>query len=386
MKINKRIIFLSNYFNHHQKPLSDALYKKLGEDYLFIENEPMTAERKEMGWKMTTIPSYVVTSKMFHNNYAEYQEVIDNADVVLLGSAPVSLIQNRIRYKKMIVRYSERPLKAKYPKWKYFFRLYTWRKLNPQYNHMVMLCASAYTCADYAKHFLYKDKCYRWGYFPIAQKYESNELIQSKEKKSILWCGRLLDWKHPEASVEVARRLKAEGYDFILRIIGTGEQENELRDLINMYGLQNQVQMIGNMSPEKVRTYMEQAGIYLITSDFREGWGAVLNESMNSACAVVVSHAIGSAPFLVNHGENGYIYRNDDLDDLYHWVKYLLDNPDEQRRLGKKAYDTIANQWNAEIAADRFIHFVEEIKKYGRCNLYFDGPCSLAEPLSNTWF
>ena len=34
---------------------------------------------------------------------------------------------------------------------------------------------------------------------------------------------------------------------------------------------------------------MEKADIFLFTSDRREGWGAVANEAMNSACALVVS-------------------------------------------------------------------------------------------------
>ena len=49
---------------------------------------------------------------------------------------------------------------------------------------------------------------------------------------------------------------------------------------------------------------MEKSEIFLFTSDKGEGWGAVLNESMNSACAVVASHAIGSVPFLLKDGEN----------------------------------------------------------------------------------
>jgi glycosyltransferase involved in cell wall biosynthesis len=61
------------------------------------------------------------------------------------------------------------------------------------------------------------------------------------------------------------------------------------------------------MAPEAVRDHMEAADIFLFTSDFNEGWGAVLNESMNSACAVVASHAIGSVPFLLKDGENGFI-------------------------------------------------------------------------------
>ena len=49
----------------------------------------------------------------------------------------------------------------------------------------------------------------------------------------------------------------------------------------------------------------------------QEGWGAVLNEAMNSGCACIASHAIGSAGFLIEHGENGFVYRDGDMDDFY---------------------------------------------------------------------
>ena len=61
--------------------------------------------------------------------------------------------------------------------------------------------------------------------------------------------------------------------------------EQQLRQMIHDKQLDDCVSMLGAMSPEKVRDYMEAADIFLFTSDFNEGWGAVLNEAMNSSCA-----------------------------------------------------------------------------------------------------
>ena len=80
--------------------------------------------------------------------------------------------------------------------------------------------------------------------------------------------------------------------------------------MIRSKGVEDCVEMLGAMSPDEVRAYMERADVFLFTSDFNEGWGAVLNESMNSGCAVVASHAIGSVPFLIKDGVNGLIYEN----------------------------------------------------------------------------
>ena len=125
----------------------------------------------------------------------------------------------------------------------------------------------------------------------------------------------------------------------------------------------------------------------MFTSDRQEGWGAVLNESMNSGCAVVASHAIGAVPYLMKHNSNGLIYKSGDIDALYQNVKYLLDHPEEQRRLGEAAYRTITEEWNAEIAAERFVNLAQHIldgDKYP--DLYESGPCSKAEIIKDDWF
>lgn len=125
----------------------------------------------------------------------------------------------------------------------------------------------------------------------------------------------------------------------------------------------------------------------MFTSDFGEGWGAVLNEAMNSGCAVIASHAAGATPYLVKNGENGLIYEFGNDEKLYEKLKYLLLNPKEQKRLGAAAYKTISEEWNAEIAAERFLNLTKSILN-GEKNpyIYKNGPCSKAEILKNDWW
>lgn len=139
---------------------------------------------------------------------------------------------------------------------------------------------------------------------------------RANARPSILWAGRLIGWKHPDASILVAEQLKAEGYEFDLNIIGNGDLDGFLKELICEKKLADCVHMLGAMKPQQVREHMERADFYLFTSDFNEGWGAVLNESMSSGCAVVASHATGSVPFMIQDGKNGLIYRNGDQSSL----------------------------------------------------------------------
>ena len=207
-----------------------------------------------------------------------------------------------------------------------------------------------------------------------------------KDRTEILWCGRFLKLKHPESVLSVAKRLKKEGYKFHINYIGCGPMEKELKDMTVSFHLDDIVTFHGSMKPEEVRSCMEHAGIYLFTSDRQEGWGAVLNESMNSGCAVVASHAIGAVPFLIRHNENGLVYESGNTEMLYEYVKYLLENPKEQVRLGKTAYETITEEWNAREAANRLLRLAQTILD-GELNtkLYENGPCSRSEIIKDNW-
>lgn len=207
-----------------------------------------------------------------------------------------------------------------------------------------------------------------------------------KGKPSILWVGRLIELKHPDASIRLAEKLKQKDYDFELNIIGNGAMEQQLRQMIHERHLDDCASMLGAMSPEKVRDYMEAADIFLFTSDFNEGWGAVLNEAMNSGCAVVASHAIGSVPFLIRDGVNGLIYKNGDETGLFNRVVELIECPEKRERMGRMAYRALADQWNAETAASRFLQLCQAIQNGRPLDLFKDGPCSRAEILRNGWY
>lgn len=374
----RTVLFLSNFFNHHQKPFSDAMHARFGDGYFFLETCPMTQERKDLGWKQETLPAYVVSSEQLQSDFANFETQIFQADVVIFGSAPYKLIRRRIHAGKLTFRYSEHPLKNGPELHRYPDRFLRWHWLYPQNKQLYLLCASAYAAEDYRKFHLFKDRAYKWGYFPETLQYRDiNALIHKKAHHSLIWAARYLDWKHPETALEIARRLKRDGYAFELVMIGNGQLLEQTTHTIRQEGLDDVVRIPGALSPEEVRKYMEQAQIHIFTSDHREGWGAVLNESMNSACVPVVNRDIGAAPFLIKDGENGYLYSG--IDGLYQKVRYLLDHPRQREVMGKNAYTTITEEWNAESAAQRLVTLSEHLLTGSNISeLYLEGPCSRA--------
>lgn len=355
------ITFFSNYLNHHQLPLCLEFKEYLKDNFKFVATMPITKERLDLGYDdMNNLYDFVV--RAYENEQEAYKLALES-DVVIFGSAERKYINKRLKTKKLTFFYSERIFKDgfKFKTWLFLIKNYAF--LN---NNNYLLCASAYCAADYNIAFSFINRCIKWGYFPKNYDYDVQKIIDKKNKSKkteILWVGRFLDWKHPEKVIEIAKRLKADNYNFSIKLIGTGQMWEEINNQVIREDLSDCVTLTGPVNNLQVREHMQKANIYLFTSDYNEGWGAVLNEAMNSGCAIVASHAIGSVPFLINNNQNGLIYKNDDLEDLYIKVKLIINDKNLQNKYSKNAYETINKYWNVKYAVKEFIKLVNKLNK-----------------------
>ena len=157
----------------------------------------------------------------------------------------------------------------------------------------------------------------------------------------------------------------------------------ELEQTVIALGLQKQVVFHGNIPYKQVAQKMQEALILLATSDYNEGWGAVINEGMNAGCAIVASRAMGSVPFLIQNGENGFSFKNGDVAALYENVRRLLGDRALAQCVGRSAYETIATQWNAKVAAERVLFLASNLASAKDDGLFAEGVCAKAKVLKN---
>lgn len=379
-----KIVFVSNYFNHHQQPSSDRLYQRLNEmggTYTFMQTEPMEEERLRMGWgEVFKETPYLLN---YWENKEECQRIIDEADVVIFGGTDDErYIQNRLKTGKPIWRYCERLYKT--GRYKFISPRGLKKKFldHTRYfkSRVFLLCAGAYVAGDYRLVLAYPNKKFRYGYFPALKTYEIDALMAGKQNEQgvpqLFWAARMIDWKHPFLPIELAAYLKKAGYTFKLLMAGGGILEEEVKAYAKKLDVEDVVTFLGNQNPERVREIMEQSQIYLTTSDYEEGWGAVINEAMNSGCAVVANKAMGAAPYLLQNGNNGLLYRNGNKKQFFAQVKKLLEEPNFCEQLGRAAYETIVTIWNADIAADRLLNCILAEYKGEKLPKYENGPLS----------
>lgn len=380
------VTFISNYINHHQIPFSNALYELLGEDYHFIQTEPMEEERLAMGWSNAgeALPYVLLLSEQEE----KCRRLILESDVLLAGwSGREDLVQERMLQGKLTVRISER-----------IYREGQWKAISPKglihkykehtrfrKGNAYLLCAGAYVASDFSIIRAYPGKMYRFGYFPETRHYTPEELAEKKAgsgRTDIVWAARFIPLKHPEYMLKLARSLKENpAGDFHIHMVGGGELEEEMKRLTKEYQVEDVITFYGFKTPEEVRSIMESCHIQIFASNYLEGWGAVVNEAMNSGCVPVGNVQAGAIPYLIHHGENGMIYPDDSYEKMEEVVRYLLMHPEEIKEMGQRAYETIVKQWNAEEAAKRLLTMIEGWQN-GNALPYEEGPLSPAPVIS----
>lgn len=384
-----KIVFVSNSFHHHQKGVADALYAYTKGSYCFITTEKMSEERKRMGFNNVYPPYVVDASDKKPENLRDIQKIIDEAEVVVLGSAPFELLRNRLKEGKITFRYSEHLWKQ----YRHYLKIPFYIFQNKITEGCRLLCSSAYASHDYNAMGAFKDKCYKWGYFTEVPSELSRTQHTENSPIRIMWCSRYLDWKHPELPIYLAKKLKESSFRFKINMYGSGRYYRQSVNLVNSLNLDDVIDFKGNVPNQAIHDAMRNSDIFLLTSDRGEGWGAVANEAMSNGCVLVASNDIGSVPYLVRDKKNGCIFKgssrmkgfcplgisvdNKSLTSLYNVVKWLIENPAERKKISLNAFHTMRTTWNPEVAAKNLLTLIDDIQQ-GRETSIDEGPCSKA--------
>lgn len=381
-----KIAFYTNFINHHQVHVADELYNTEGVDYTFVATVPLPNSFKKSGYPDYSDRPYLLNAYESEQKKEAAMRLAYNADVVIIGSAPEEFVTKRIKAGKLTFRYNERWFKNRKwfqsgPRaWYFFYKNHIRYKNKPLY----MLAASAYTANDVYVIGAYKDKVFKWGYFTQVEKNfkveAPNPGASTLKITPLMWCARFLKLKHPELPVLLAKRLKDEGYKFIIDMYGSGEESESIKRMISELQVEDAVKLRGNLPNDQILQQMHAHEIFLFTSDRNEGWGAVLNEAMSCGCAVVSSDQIGSTPFLLQNGENGLIFHSENIDSLHTQVKRLMDDIALRHRLSNNAIHTMQEVWSPKNAAKQLLRLIEALQTNNESLIPKEGPCSRTFP------
>lgn len=380
-----KVVFCSNYLNHHQLRFCEAMLKEV-EDFIFIAEKPMEQFRIDMGWEDMNNKEFVIKSYENKQSLDLAIKLCNEADIVIAGDSSGKFIEQRSRDNKIIFYGDERLLKDDSLHWHirhwfHFFRDFKHRKQLGMSN-AYLLCYGAFVKHDYKVCYGFNNLSFRFGYFPYVDKV-SKEVIFAKKNQGIikiLVVSRFTKWKRIELAVKAFNKVSKLIPNVEMQLIGNTNEDiaytNKIKKLITNRD-NNMITFLGSMSNKGVINKMQEADIFIFPSNRCEGWGAVLNEAMSCGCACIASDMIGSVPYLIKNGNNGFIFKNGNLKDLIKKLSLLCVNNELRFKLANNAYDTIYNEWNADVAGNRLTNVFNNLIHGKGVNIYEEGPCSI---------
>ncbi|MCA1919218.1 MAG: glycosyltransferase family 4 protein [Flavobacterium piscis] len=158
-------------------------------------------------------------------------------------------------------------------------------------------------------------------FYPLDKNEFKVKLGFSQEQKIILFAGRFVRQKNPLLAIEVFRRVKAEFPNCLLLMLGAGDQENEMRNLITSYFIDN-VFIKHDVAQNEMVYYYNAADVLIVTS-FNEGGPLVVKEAL--ACNLpVISTDVGDVKSVIEGMPYCYI-SSGEPEDFAEKIIYLLE-------------------------------------------------------------
>lgn len=382
-----KLVIYSKVLNHHQAYSADELYKLTDSQFRFVE---LTSCRDMKG--ATTDFSrrpYLIQAWKSPEEYAEAMMLARTAEVcVFSGYEALPFEKQRLALDMLSFDMGERMLKRGLlnlasPR---IFRMVAAYHFNRwQHKPLYKLCCGDFAASDCRRLGMFKNRCFRWGYFSRSIKNPDGTKAENTSTRAIklMWCGRFLKWKHPETAIEAAKILSDRGLAFHLDVYGDVPKNvpackvfdrDVLQHLIEKYGLGNAVTLKGFHANAEILEAMRRHDVFLLTSDRNEGWGVVANEALSAGCVLIASAEAGCASSLVEEGRNGFTFRTRDAVELADRIGRLILNPAMMRQMQSDG-PRMMKQWEPAGAAGRLIDLTDYIRdNAGR--LPEQGPCS----------
>ena len=143
------------------------------------------------------------------------------------------------------------------------------------------------------------------------KKKEFINFVSPIKQKYLISIGRLTAQKNFELLINFFSKLLDKNSLFELVIIGKGEDELKLKDLSKKLNIENKIHFLGFQ--KNIYKYLKNAECFILTSLWEDP-GFVIIEAALSNIPIISSNCPNGPEEIIQN--NGYLFQNNDLDDL----------------------------------------------------------------------
>jgi len=199
----------------------------------------------------------------------------------------------------------------------------------------------------------------------INPKKFERKIKKENNQIKILTVARLVEQKGIEYLIKSMKIVTEKYPDIVLNIGGDGPLRNELKNLVDINNLQENINFLGPITDESYVKELETSTIVALPctvakDNNRDVCPLTLQEAMSMEVPVV-STDIASIPELIDNGKSGILVPEKDEKTLAEAIIKLIENPDLGQKMGKEGRKKILNEFNIELQVKKLIDVWKQI-------------------------
>jgi len=183
----------------------------------------------------------------------------------------------------------------------------------------------------------------------------------------ILSVGYLIERKGFEYLIRAIPTVLEKHKNVRLKIVGSGPLKEKLKSLIKEIGLKNSIEIIKNVSDEKLLKIYNTSDLFVLPSIVdsqgnTEGLGVVLLEAM--ACELpVIGSNVGGISDIIEDGETGMLVGEKNVSGLYKSIIGLIENENLKKKLAIKGRELATGNFSWDKVAEEYMKIYSNLEK-----------------------
>lgn len=192
---------------------------------------------------------------------------------------------------------------------------------------------------------------------------EYTPVNNNKSTTRILYIGRLTRYKGAELLIRALKDLKNK--DFILDIIGDGEEKKNLKKLVREFNLCDKIKFHGFQPRETTHKFYQSASIFCLPS-ITESIGIVFFEAMASGLPIITINNGGPKYICPEQGsiKIPIAHESEVIKTLKESLEYLIENPKIRKKMGNYNLNYCLRNYDWPVLEKEILSFfIEEVTK-----------------------
>lgn len=164
---------------------------------------------------------------------------------------------------------------------------------------------------------------------------------------NLLYVGRLSKEKGVEYLIKSIPKVMKEFPKVKLGIAGWGDEEENLKKLVQDLGLDNSIKFLGEISHNIIEKEYKRSSIVIVPSVWPEPFGLIGPEAMSVGRPIIATN-VGGIPEWLDDGRTGLLVPPKDSDAIAEKVIYLLKRPKLMQKMGISGRKRVEKEFNIE--------------------------------------